>query len=98
MRYSPSEIQHLVFTEAEIAAAKQRGRGEAVVKGLQCFELVTMNLSKLLRVKEQYEAGIENVGFVCLESQAEFVKRAMQTKNVPLRIIKDDAMKKLLSQ
>lgn len=98
MHYRPSEIQRLVFTEAEIAAAKQSGRGEAVVKGLQCFELVTMNLSKLLRVKEQYEAGVENVGFVCLESQADFVKRAMQTESVPLRIIKDDAIKKLLSQ
>lgn len=96
MRYTQTGIQRLVFTQDEINAGKEHGRCEAVVKGLSCFELISMDLSKLLRIKERYETGMESIGLVCLESQAEFIRQAMQSSDIPLRIIKDEAIQQIL--
>lgn len=98
IRYTQEDIRRMVFTKAEIDAGRSNGRCEAIVKGMSCFEFVSMDLSKLLRIKERYEAGTESIGLVCLESQANFIRQAMQTDDIPLRIIKDEALQQILSR
>ena len=97
-RFSPQDICGIVFDEAQQRAGRERGDCEAVINGLRCFELLTMNLSKLYRVISVFANELDEIGFVCGEEHVEFIKSIYPNSKINLRVIKADALKSIANE
>lgn len=87
-KYTSAELQERVFSSEEIAQAKACGLGEAVIKGLYCYEFLSGNVSKLHRVRTIHEDDLSKVGIVCVEGQHEFLRKFFGTTDLNLRAYK----------
>ena len=90
------EFLKAAFTEEERRAAEKAGEGEAIIKGLICYEYLSCNVSKLAYIKRTYN-DLTKVGIVCSESQHDFIISFMQTTNLRLRTIRNDKVDELLA-
>jgi hypothetical protein len=80
---SPIEIMHRAFTPGEIAAAST-SVAEACIKGLDCYEFLTGDLSKLMWIKRAYP-DTSRIGLVCWPAQKDFLHKLFGTQ-IKLRV------------
>ena len=78
------EFLQMAFAENERAEAYQQGTGEAVIKGLYCYEYLSCNISKLAYIKRTHE-DLSKVGIVCWDNQRDFVIQYMQSNKLRFR-------------
>ena len=58
----------------KMKAAQEQGVGDAIIKGLICYEFVSSNISSLIRIREQHAENMSGVGIVCDVEQVPFVR------------------------
>ena len=74
LNFSNEQFKRMCFTTDEMKAAQEQGVGDAIVKGLICYEFVSSNISSLIRIREQHAENMSGVGIVCDVEQVPFVR------------------------
>ena len=97
MAFSQEEIIKLAFRESEISEAKEVKGCEACIEGRKCFEMVTMNLTKLANILDAHRNSLGTIAFACMDSQKEVFDELVRNHGVMLRILSDDAFRQTLS-
>ena len=80
--YTMPEIVSYAFSHEEIAAANTSS-AEASINGLDCYEFLSGDLSKLMWIKRAY-SDVSRVGIACWPHQVDFI-RAVLGQDVKLR-------------
>lgn len=74
LNFSNDQFKRMCFTADEMKAAQEQGVGDAIIKGLICYEFVSSNISSLIRIREQHAENMSGVGIVCDVEQVPFVR------------------------
>lgn len=72
--FTESAIKTSLFTEKEIAAAQERGIGDAIIGKLICYEFVSCNISKVMNAFNIHKGHIHEIGFVIDSRQIEMFR------------------------
>lgn len=72
--FTESAIKTSLFTKQEIAAAQERGIGDAIIGKLICYEFVSCNISKVMNAFNIHKGHIHEIGFVIDSRQIEMFR------------------------
>lgn len=96
-KYSERELNEVLFTKEQIQAAENQNFGDAVIKGLTCFQFITGNLTRMSMIKRNVK-NLDNIGIVCCDEQADFLIRFFEKPNLHIRKYKAAELKKLITE
>ena len=88
------ELLMVAFTKEELIAAEKETTGDAVTKGLICYEYLSCNVTKLAYIKRTHP-DLSKIGIVCWDGQQDFLHRFFDSKNLRLRVIKRDSLENI---
>ncbi len=80
LKRTPAQIKELFFTEEERTdrtIKEDKIYCDAIVNGRPCFELVTMNLSKIAKIAMFHKNDIENIAISCLRPQLQVLSEML---------------------